>query len=427
MSQNSNLQEENQQLRKAIEELSLLNELSRVINSTISLDVVIENIIKKSVKAIHANQGMITLIDEINPNSMFTFIRSVDSGLNHKQFHLNQNILGWMMIHKTPLVANKFQSDPRFIGIKTEEKIESLLCSPLLVKNRLIGILAVFDKNGNGEFTSDDTRLLTIIASQSAQVLENARLYEQEKNKQALEKEFVAAREVQMSLLPKQLPEIKNFELAAATIPAKEVGGDFYDIIKINDSLFEIILADVSGKGLSAALLATLGKGILCSQVMQHRSALTQLEQSNTILRGSIQRKSFITLLLAVVRPDDGSVSIFNVGHCYPILYTAENDTIEMLSVKGTALNLTDKIKCEERLIMMKKNDCLLIYSDGVSEAQNLTMEFFGEERILNLLKNNANQKAETIVQKINDEVKLFCKGVSQTDDITMVVLKAVA
>ncbi|MBI5476019.1 MAG: SpoIIE family protein phosphatase [Ignavibacteriales bacterium] len=426
MIQDSNLQEENVRLKKAVEELSLLNELSRVINSTTGLDVIIENIIKRSVKAVHANQGMITLIDEVNPNSMFTFIRTLDSGTNHKQCHLNQNILGWMMIHKAPLVVNNFSADLRFSGIKVEEKIESLLCSPLLVKNRLIGILAVFNKKDNGEFTGDDTRLLSIIASQSAQVLENARLYEQEQKKHAFEKEFVAAREVQMSLLPKRLPEIENFQLAAITIPAKEVGGDFYDIIKINDSLFEIILADVAGKGLPAALLATLGKGILCSQVMQHQSALTQIEQSNIILRSSVARKSFITLLIAIIQPTERSVSIVNVGHCFPLLYHHEENKVEVLDVKGMALNLADEIRCEERTLKMKPNDCMVIYSDGVSEAQNIAQEFFGDNRISEILKQNANNHPEIILRKINDAVKLFSKGVSQTDDITMVVLKAV-
>ncbi|MDI6767836.1 MAG: PP2C family protein-serine/threonine phosphatase [Bacteroidota bacterium] len=425
MDQLSNLQEENTRLRKAVEELSILNELARVISSTMGLDVVIENIIKRSVKAIHAEQGMISLVDEESPTSMFTLIRAVDSTSNHQQFHLNQNILGWMMINKKPLVSNIFLSDERFLGVKIEGDIQSLLCVPLLAKNKLIGILAVFNKKGNENYFSDeDTRLLSIIATQSGQVLENARLYEHEQKRMAMEKELIAAREVQMNLLPKQLPNVPNFEFAPNTIPAKEIGGDFYDIIKVNNISYEIIVADVAGKGLSAALLATLGKGVLCAQVMQHGSLQTQLKQSNTILRGSIPHKSFITLLLATISPESRTVTIANAGHCYPLLYHNDRKIVETLTIKGMALNISDDLKCEERTITMQPNDCLVLYSDGVDDAQSITREFFGTERMVNVIQSCGQCSADAILQKIIDEIKLFTKGVSQFDDITLFVIK---
>lgn len=187
MTENSNnlsvLREENQRLRLVVEELSILNDLARVISSTMSLDVVIENIIKRSVKAINCKQGMITLIDKEKPTGMKTLIRTLDSSSNHEQFHLNQNILGWMLINKKPLTCDDIRNDPRFSGVKFEEDICSLLCVPLLVKNRLIGILAMFNKKELKHFSEDDARLLSIIAMQSAQILENARLYQEEQKK----------------------------------------------------------------------------------------------------------------------------------------------------------------------------------------------------------------------------------------------------
>ena len=422
----SNLQEENLRLRKAVDELSILNELARVISSTMGLDVVIENIIKRSVKAVHGHQGMITLVDELSPNTMFTLIRAADSSSDHQQFHLNHNILGWMMINKKPLVSNNFTSDSRFSGVRIEGDINSLLCVPLLAKNRLIGILAVFNKKENGKFfTDDDARILSIIAAQSGQVLENTRLYEQEQKRMSMEKDLIAAREVQMNLLPKQLPSVPNFEFAANTIPAKEIGGDFYDIIKFDNNSYEIIVADVAGKGLPAALLATLGKGILCSQVLQHLPLRAQLKQSNTILRGSIPHKSFITLLLASVFPESRTVTIANAGHCYPLLYHSNAKTVEILSIKGMALNISDDLKCEERSITMQPNDCLVMYSDGVDDSQNIMQEFFGVDRLVSIVQSCAEASADEIVKRIIDEITLFSKGVSQFDDITLLVVKA--
>jgi sigma-B regulation protein RsbU (phosphoserine phosphatase) len=420
------LEEENHRLRKAVGELSTLNDLARVISSTMSLDVVIENVIKRSVGAVYGEQGMITLVDEAPPGTMFTLIRSIDSSTNHQQFHLNQNILGWMMMNKRPLVSNNFPSDQRFLGVRIEGELKSLVCVPLLIKNRLAGILAIFNKKENADFTEDDTRILSIIASQSAQVLENARLYEQEQKKQVLEKDLVAAREVQINLLPKQLPQVVNFEFAARTIPAKEIGGDFYDVIKVDSSSYQIVVADVAGKGLPAALLATLGKGVLCAQVMQHRSLLTQLKQSNIILRGSVPHKSFITLLLGAIFPESRTMTIANAGHCLPLFYHHEERLVETINMRGMALNLADDLRCEERTLTLKPNDCMVLYSDGVNEAQNIMQEFYGVERLEAVVKEYGSRSAEGLLQHILDEIKTFTKGIAQSDDITLMVVKAI-
>ncbi|MBI1807811.1 MAG: SpoIIE family protein phosphatase [Ignavibacteria bacterium] len=425
MDQLTQLLEENQRLRKAVDELSILNELSRVISSTMSLDNVIENVVKRSVRAVSGQQGMITLVDEIAPTEMKTLVRAVDSTTDHERFHLNQNVLGWMMINKKPLISNDIATDSRFTGVKVEGQFRSLVCVPLLVKNRLVGILAVFNKKDHGIFSDDDKRLLSIIATQSGQILENARLYEEEQKKMAMEKELIAAREVQMNLLPKHLPQVSHFEFAALTIPAQEIGGDFYDFIRMDDASYEIVIADVAGKGLPAALLATLGKGVLYAQALEHRSPQLHIRQSNRILRGSIPRKSFITMLLVVVQSASRSIVVSNAGHCYPLLFRYETKTVEPLTVKGMPLNFTDNILCEERTLVMEPNDCLLLYSDGASEANNGHQEMFGVDRLQEILADHGQRPTDQLLQTIVGELKSFSKGVPQSDDITLLAVKA--
>src|ERR1051326_7090272 len=425
MDQLVQLQEENQRLRKAVDELSILNDLARVISSTMSLDAVIENVVKRAVRAVHGQQGMITLVDEVAPMEMKTLIRALDSTTDHEQFHLNQNILGWMMINKKPLISNNTASDSRFSGVKVEGTLRSLLCVPLLVRNRLVGMLAVFKQKDQGEFSEDDKRLLSIIAAQSGQILENARLYEQEQKKMVMEKELIAAREVQMNLLPKELPRVPHFEFAARTIPAQEIGGDFYDFIRLDDTSYEIVIADVAGKGLPAALLATLGKGILYSQAMDHSSPQRHIKASNRILRSSIQRKSFITMLLAVINAEARAITISNAGHCYPLIFRSSSKVVETLAVKGMPLNFTDNILCEETTITMEPDDCLVLYSDGVSEANDPRQDLYGVERLQALVAQHAHSPAEVLVQKIVDELKVFSKGAPQSDDITLLIVKA--
>jgi serine phosphatase RsbU (regulator of sigma subunit) len=419
------LRDENQRLRKAVDELSILNDLARVISSTMSLDEVIENVVKRSVRAVKGEQGMITLVDEVQPMEMKTFIRALDSTGDHKQFHLNQNVLGWMMINKKPLISNDISTDSRFSGVSVQGMLRSLLCVPLLVKNRLVGILAIFNKKNLAEFSEDDKRLLSILAAQSGQILENARLYQQEQKKMVMEKELIAAREVQTNLLPKQVPQLPNFQIAARTIPAQEIGGDFYDFIRMDDNRYEVVIADVAGKGLPAALLATLGKGVLYAHALQDPSPKVHLKQSNRILRGSVPRKSFITMLLAVVDSDARSVTISNAGQCYPVLFRKNTNATEFLTIKGMPLNFTDDIMCDECTLHMEPGDCMVLYSDGVSEAQNSMREFFGDERVQTIVSQHAHGPADFLLQKIIDDVKLYSKGIPQSDDITVIVVKA--
>lgn len=426
MDQITNLQEENTRLKKAIEELSVLNELARVISCTMSLDVVIENIIKRVVKAIHGEQGLITQISDEQASSMFTIIRTQDSRSQQSQFHLNQNILGWMLINKKPLLVNDFPNDSRFTGVRVEGHIRSLLCVPLLIKNRLIGILAVMNKLENKSFTDDDARLLSIIGTQSAQVLENARLYEEEQKRIALQKEMSAAREVQINLLPKELPKVSGFEFTAMTLPTKEVGGDFYDVLKLNNDLYEIVIADVAGKGLSAALLATFGKGVISSQIAQNHSLELQLKQSNCILRSTIPSKSFITALLAIVNSHDRTVTFANAGHCYPLLYRSKTRSGEQVIIRGMALSLAPEIHVELQAVHLEPDDCILLYSDGLEDAQNLMQEFFGEENLSLILQKYGEQSAETVLKNVVDGIHRFTAGVSQFDDITIFAIKAI-
>jgi sigma-B regulation protein RsbU (phosphoserine phosphatase) len=420
------LQEENLRLRKAVDELSFLNDLARVISSTTNPEAVIEHIVKRSLRLVHAQQGMIIDMNEDAQAMAKTRIRVQDSSGSHHNLRLNERIRGYMYLNKKPLISNDMANDSRLGGSEAAgPDLTSLLCVPLLVKNRLIGILAVCNKKEGAKFTDEDARLLSIVAMQSGQVLENARLYEQERLKMEMDKDLIAAHEVQMYLLPRQLPQVPQFEFAAVSLPALEVGGDFYDFISLDEKTYEIILADVAGKGLPAALLASLGKGVLFAQALQHRSPKVQIRNGNFILRGSLPRKSFITMMVAVIDTESREVTIANAGHCFPLLYRAATKTAEFIQVKGMPFNFTEDILCEESSIQMEKEDFLVIYSDGVLEAQNPPGDFFGKERLCELVVQCAGCSAGLLLQKIIDEIKLFAGNAAQSDDITLVVMKA--
>ncbi len=420
------VEDENRRLRKAIEELSILNDLSRVISSTMDSQAVMETIVKRSVKALNAEQGAITLVEETSGSPMKTLIRASDTSKGQTKFRIDQSILGWMIIHKKPLMSNDVAHDDQFKMFKslTTPAIRSLVCVPLLVKNKLIGLLTLFNKKEQKEFTEDDQRLLAIIATQSAQVLETARLYEQEQAKLALERELEAAREIQRSLLPQAIPQLPGVEIAARTLPAREVGGDYYDFISMGNGTVEMILADVSGKGLGAALLAAMGKGVLYAEVTRRQGPGEVIAETNKIIRRNMQRKSFITLLIGLLDTVHGTLTVCCAGHCPPIAYKADRSGAEWLPVRGPALNFMEEIRCEECRLTLEPGDVYVFFSDGITEAANTQGEFFGEERLKAVVENSHENPASEILNSILMAVDLFSSGAKQSDDQTIVVVK---
>ena len=421
--QNTTLLDENLRLRKAVDELSVLNELARVISSAMTLDAVIENVVKKSVKAVHGQQGMITLVDEEVPTEMKTLIRTQNSTSDHQQFHLNQNILGWMMINKKPMMTNDLLTDPRFTGVRTEGEIRSILCVPLLAKSKLIGILAVFNKTQGNGFTEDDKRLLSILATQSAQVLETTRLYQQEQSLKVIQEQVRLAAVIQNDLLPKKFPTIPGYDIVGKSIPAQLVGGDYFDFIPLNNTKMAICVGDVSGKGFPASLLMANLQATLRGQTMVTTSAKQCINHSNKLLFQSTSSEKFATLFYGLLDWEQHKFQFCNAGHDPPIHLSPHGEP-RRLSTGGIVLGIMDSFPYEEEAILLFPNDTIVIYSDGVTEAMNNQQEMFGEENLTSLLMQHRELSAGEVMDLITARIKRHIGDHPQSDDITIVVVK---
>lgn len=422
MEQLAQLQEENQRLRKAVEELSILNELARVISSTMNLDSVIENVVKRSVKAVHGQQGMITLVDEQAPTEMKTLIRA-QSTSDHQQFHLNQNILGWMMINKKPLLSNDITNDTRFSGVKAEGDQRSLLCVPLLVKNRLVGILAIFNKKDRTDFTQDDQRLLSIIAAQSGQILENARLYETERSLLTMQEQVKLASKIQTDLLPQKPPNIPGYEIAGKSIPAQLVGGDYFDFIPMSDGRLAVCLGDVSGKGLPASLLMANTQATLRGQTLLTTSAKECIERSNTLLYQSTSDEKFVTLFYGILDLEKHTLRFCNAGHDNPYLLSNGKEP-RRLKTGGIVLSVMETFPYEEEIVSLEAGDMLVIYSDGIPEAMNSNQELYSDARLGELLKECRELSSSDVIAKVVAAARAHAGNWPQSDDMTMVVIR---
>jgi phosphoserine phosphatase RsbU/P len=417
------LEKENKRLKRAVEELSILNELAREIGAASNSQAIMQKIISRSIRALHGEQGTIILVDESQKSSSQTLVRSMVSSASHQPFHMNQALLGYMILHKKPLLLSNPQSDSRFVGVQWEGDIENLLCVPLIIKSHVIGILTVLNKKGGRSFTEGDQRLLTIIAGQSAQVIENARLYEEEQKLLVMQEQLRLAYEIQTGLLPKSVPNIPGYEVAGISIPAQVVGGDYYDFITIEEGRFAVCLGDVSGKGLPAAMVMANLQATIRAQTLEACSPCICLKRSNKLMYKSTEPQTFATFFYGVLDSQYHHFHYSNAGHDRPILFSEQKEPQQIMET-GIPLAFLDDFDYLENTLILEPNDMLLVYSDGITESMNENDEEFGIERIMECVSKHKDSSPKIIIEKLIESTKIFSGKQPQSDDKTILIVK---
>ncbi len=424
------LEKENQRLKTAVKELAALNEISRVINSTMTVEEISEQIMKKVVNVVQAKEAAVhTFSEDSETLSPHTFVRGKldTSTLTKSRFDIR--VAGWIARHKKPLLIDNPAKDERFKGIDlTDNPVTSLLAVPLTVKGKLIGALTVFNSLKPSGFTDDDIRLLGIIGVQSAQIIENARLYQEELRLKRLEGEVQAAKKIQEGFLPKSLPGIAGYDIFGATIPAKETGGDYFDFIQASEGKLFFTLGDVSGKGLPAAMLMSSIQAqarLLFNRYpdMSPCDALSELNLITCQLSGSAQ---FATMVVGALHVGNNEITLANGGHGYPIIVRADGG-LEEITESSMLIGMFDQAQYSDAGLRLGTGDLLVIFSDGVEEAFNTDQEEFGLGRTRDCLRENRQKSAEEIYTELVRTVSEFRGDAEQSDDITMIVVKRTA
>lgn len=419
------LERENKRLKRALEEVSILNDIAIAISSTKSLDHIMDMIVQKCIKHIQAEQGAVMLLDKKKEKKPFqTMIRGWDTKVSTLPYRMDTQLSGWMIKNQQPLIINDLQNDDRFSSVADKEiSIHSLLCVPLLLKGHMIGLVTLFNKKGEDEFSLDDQRLLSIIAAQSTQVIENARLLEEEQALQRIQEELRLAYEIQINLLPKTPPSIKGYDIFARSIPAKEVGGDYYDFIPIEKNHLAFCLGDISGKGMPAALLMSNLQATIRGQTMVNATTAECLNCSNTILFHNTPPEKFATFFYGILDPETHNLTYSNAGHNYPFLFLKGEKPIQ-LKESGIVLGCMEAFPFTEEKITIKPGEVLLIYSDGITEAFNEDNEEFGESKLIEVIMKNQDLSAEKMVKRVISAVQDHTGDSPQTDDITLLIIK---
>ena len=420
------LERENERLRRSVQELSLLNDLAREIGASLDAGEITHKIVRRALKNVKAEQGIITLIEEREGDPMTTLVRTAGSSVQQDPYQVNDSLLGWMLHHKKPLVINDPPSDIRFRGTRWKPSIRSILCVPLLIRSRLTGMLTVYNKKAPTGFADDDQRLLSIIAAQSAQIIENARLFEEEQAYLQIREEVRLAHEIQTSLLPKFPPQVPGYDIVGISYPAETVGGDYFDYIPLSGDHLGLCVGDVSGKGLPASLVMANVQATLRGQAPWAETVHGCLERANRLLCQSTGKGTFVTLFYGILDPRNHQLTYANAGHNKPLLYTAGGE-VSRLELGSLVLGFLPDHLYNEDTLALSPGDTLLIYSDGLNETMNTAHELFGEERIIALLKQHGRQPAQTLIDRIVEETKLFAGKAAPHDDLTLLVVKRVS
>lgn len=249
-----------------------------------------------------------------------------------------------------------------------------------------------------------------------------------ELDRERMAKELEIARTIQKSLLPDRNPHLPGFRIAGVCIPAKEVGGDYYDFIHLPDDRLAVIIADVSGKGIPSAFYMTLTKGMIQSQMLYTRSPKEILIRVNNLLYNTITEKFFVTMFIAVLDPKNRTMICTRAGHNSGIHYQAEILNITHIRPDGIGLGLERGeifgTNIHEQTLHLKRGDVIVFYTDGFIEAQNADRLEYGEKKLIDLIRSNASDDPETVIEKITDDVSSFIGHSEQHDDMTMIAVK---
>jgi phosphoserine phosphatase RsbU/P len=419
------LSDENRHLQRAVEELSMLNDLAGMIGASHDADSVMQTIIRQSLQAVNGEQGIVTLIDRDAEHSFKTLVRTMAYSHQGAAFHLHDVVVGWMCLNKLPLLMNDPGNDPRFPLASWPETVRHILCVPLMIKSEITGVLTVYNKKRGPGFSPDDQRILSIIATQSAQVIENARLFEQERVLLAMQKELSIAAKIQADLLPTRAPSVEGYDIAAVTHPALSVGGDYFDFITCQDPRLGLCVADVTGKGMPAALLMANVQATLRGQVLADPAPAACLGRANTLLYNSTDSDRFVTLFYGLLDPRDHTLRYCNAGHDRPLLFD-ESMAHRELATGGVMLGIMPSFPYEEESIHIPPGFMLVAYSDGVTEARNPEGEHYELDRLLEAIREHRALSAAELIEKVVREVQSFTAGAQQSDDITLMVAKRV-
>lgn len=401
-------------------EVSSLTHLNKIIAETIDFDMLIENLTQRALEVSRATGAWC----ELYPSSGERTIASYK--------FINQDQIDWLysysafdqLIGQTTVTTliESFDEDKNLAPIASFSKpiARSLIIVPLYEGLSKIGALIVLNTQSFG-FENDDLNVLSSFGDNISVALKNARLIRESISHERIQQEIQVARQIQDKLLPQKIPTISGYDIAPYSLPATEVGGDYYDLITLRDGKVAIFMGDVSGKGVPAAFYMAELKGVVLALAQEVRGARDFLCKINATLFGNIEKQTYITLSCVVIEPNSPKISLARAGHM-PFL-VKQHGGVSVVTPRGLGVGLAKPeifdALLEEYFLDLEVGDACFLFTDGLSERQNLQDKDFGYEPILDVLRSPSAESAKTIIKEVMKSVEYHAGTCAQHDDMT--------
>lgn len=338
-----------------------------------------------------------------------------------------EGVLGTIWREKEPLLLRG--EDARLAALRQGPMpVTSAMLCPLHYGEQNLGVLAIA-RGPEGElFQSAEFQIFKAIAEQSAFALYNAIIFSEAAEKRRLDQDLAVAHEIQRILLPTESPDIAGFQIAGINVPAKQVSGDYYDYIPVDETHFGIAIADVSGKGVPASLIMAMCRSVLRSRAAGLLSPSEALRVVNAQLFPDIKEDMFISMAYAILESGSSTVTLSRAGHDAPLLYKASDRSVAKINPPGMALGIDsggvfNRVTSDFSLTL-EPNDCLVLYTDGVTEALDAAGDEFGMANVIQAIQASAGDGAAGIITKLTDDLRAFVGNHPQHDDITLIVIR---
>ena len=418
-------------LRNKIDDLTSLIEVSAIISATLDLEELMNLVMEKAQAVMNAEASSVMLLNEqTGMLECEIALGSVQEKLkNNITLKVGQGIAGWVAQHGEAVIVQDVDSDRRFyseIDHDTGFKTRSILAVPLKVKDKVIGVAEVINRRDAQPFSEDNLAIFTTFCRQVALAIENARMHRYMLEQQRLQQQLESAHSIQQSFMPQAFPQADSdqFLLYGENIPATSVGGDLFDFIEIDSDRLGVVIGDVSGKGIPAALyMARLISDVRYYCHIEKQSA-DLMRTINSILLERSHQGMFVTLIYMVLDRQSGKLTITNAGHLPPLWYQKDvNSCLAIDHSAGIPLGILPQAAFTEQVIQLQAGDLILLYTDGVTEAKNNRGKMFSLHRLEEIF-TNPWQHPRNLIEETVKQVRKFSRNISQHDDITLVAIK---
>lgn len=414
------------------DKLRLLLDITKKISRSLNLQEVLNLVMETLDSLIPYDAAGIFVLQCVDPELVPTgeepctfkaeAVRGYDiDELSDLHLKLGEGFIGNVAVSGAPIISPDVREDPVYINAR--DRTRSEMVAPIISNDEVIGVFDLESDELNA-YSQDDLEVLMLLASQVAIIIEKVMLHEQLIEKKRLQGQLEVARQVQLELLPPQDPELPGYDISAYNFPTEEVSGDYYDWVRIDEDEIGIVIADVSGKGVPAAILMAFLRSSLRAATHIGYATNVSLAKVNYLLWESIERNQFVTAFHGILDASNRTLSYSNAGHNPPLLMNAKGE-VSFIEYGEQPLGMFPETRYHQYHLLLEPGDILVLYTDGVTEAPDPNGVEFGRDRLAQAVKDNYERPARELIASLEMAVLEWTANRGANDDVTFFVIKA--